>query len=586
MSVETQEIIESQNERLREKQRWPEWNAKWLEDLNDTRFEKSFENVSWIEAKLDLIDSRIQDVQKEKDDKKRWYELSIVYYEIMRLSLEANKALADIRLHQIKPEISWKVKSAIQLAEKLEQKCETMKTEIKSDDSTNEYKLDQVVLDSLSKMDNSEFLKQFSREQRLDKITKPPKEAKDVKSWDDIRFTFTFENKLNENLYLKTTAWQVLPWEVRQLQDATWNTYFRSGYLWEFFDESGNRLLIHDWTIVHVKLYDENAKDKVDNKKLEWLKLDWSIVESWSDSYSLAKMANERWFDTWTILKLFWWLSGTLWTWKSSVSREAEFETFLTDIERAKGYFKDDYPEKPFVKDWELTPEFLSYYINENWWVDKEKRKELFKWMWYSEEIFEKYSREKSAAKYKWYKELTPEEKAEVEKLDKTKLESFKRESFGLQFEAGGKSAQELFTYAAMIDWLPIEWWQHKWLHYILEKESRWIVWRPNYEMERRHITWQDIKKVNTNISWENIANSIWVPSTATWLWQLTMENEKYLPNWRASIWVPLDEAIGMLRYIKDRYWDPDIAFSMYWRVWSYIHPTKWRLPKNFREWY
>jgi len=276
MSVETQSVRESQNERLREKQRWPEWNAKWLEELNDTRFEKSFENVSWIEAKLDLIDSRIQDVQKEKDDKKRWYELSMVYYEIMRLSWEANKALADIRQHQIKPEISWKVMKAIQLAEQLEQKCETMKTEIKSDDSTKEYKLDQVVLDSLSKMDNSDFLKQFSREQRLDKITKPPKDAKDVKSWDDIRFTFTFENKLNENLYLKTTAWQVLPWEVRQVQDVTWNTYFRSGYLWEFFDQWWNRLLIHEWTIVHVKQFDENAKDQVDNKKLEWLKL-----ESW-----------------------------------------------------------------------------------------------------------------------------------------------------------------------------------------------------------------------------------------------------------------------------------------------------------------
>jgi hypothetical protein len=67
-------------------------------------------------------------------------------------------------------------------------------------------KFNEMVSKLFDKISNNDFLKYTAKDQRLEKITKPPKEAKDVKSGDDIRFTFTFENKLNENLYLKTTA--------------------------------------------------------------------------------------------------------------------------------------------------------------------------------------------------------------------------------------------------------------------------------------------------------------------------------------------------------------------------------------------
>ena len=40
------------------------------------------------------------------------------------------------------------------------------------------------------------------------------------------------------------------------------------------------------------------------------------------------------------------------------------------------------------------------------------------------------------------------------------------------------------------------------------------------------------------------------------------------------------------MRYIKDRYWNPDIAKSVYWKMWYFNHPTKWRQYKGFKEWY
>ena len=84
-----------------------------------------------------------------------------------------------------------------------------------------------------------------------------------------------------------------------------------------------------------------------------------------------------------------------------------------------------------------------------------------------------------------------------------------------------------------------------------------------------------------------NSKNPMWLKSTASGLWQLLLSNvDIFYPSWRKWIWDPIEEAVWFMRYIKDRYWNPDIAKSVYWKMWYFNHPTKWRQYKGFKEWY
>lgn len=436
----------------------------------------------------------------------------------------------------------------------------------------------------LSNIESKDFLK-IPRVQRLKYVTKSNKEYSDVKEWDNIEFTFTFGKKYNYRLYLKTTAWQLLPSDVREVK-SNWVTFSRNWLYWEFFDKKWNRLVIHEWTNINILKSSNEETIKLVEENIKNIEKSW--IKSGDKNYDLALFSTERWLDAGTSVILF---SDSLDTVKKE-DRNVEAEVMITNLERQKAYFIDDYPSLSFEKDWKLTPEFLTYFINQTE-KDEQKRKDLVKKLWIDSNLLEKYSRTQRSLNYKWYRkfeELSQEEKNEIWKIDVKKLESFKVESFWKQFIPGSKEAQELFTYAAILAWLPAIWWQDKRLHDILRNESKWVVWVANYIMDRNQKSSQELKKFAIDareISWESIASAFWVYSTATWLWQLTMSNEKYLPSWRESIWVPVDEAIGMLRYIDDRYGSVEVASNMYWKTWSYVHSKTGReMLKQFKEWY
>ena len=55
--------------------------------------------------------------------------------------------------------------------------------------------------------------------------------------------------------------------------------------------------------------------------------------------------------------------------------------------------------------------------------------------------------------------------------------------------------------------------------------------------------------------------------SSATGLGQLLLSNvERYYPSGRQGIGNPMEEAVGMMRYIQDRYGSPDAAWAQYGR--------------------
>lgn len=121
--------------------------------------------------------------------------------------------------------------------------------------------------------------------------------------------------------------------------------------------------------------------------------------------------------------------------------------------------------------------------------------------------------------------------------------------------------AKDLFREAARQAGLPTSWADSTGLHKILDKESKGQVGVPNYSYGRRY---RD-KSQWPVIHHELRDGRIRANSSATGLGQLLLKNvDAYYPSGRQGIGNPLEEAIGMLRYIKDRYRTPDRAWQLY----------------------
>ena len=133
-----------------------------------------------------------------------------------------------------------------------------------SKEKTAELKLsveDQNNVDKLkdNKITYLKFL-EFKREDRIKYCTQNNVDLKEIKSWKLKELTFDFKfgwKKINEKIYLGTTAGQLLPLEVSKVITNN-TTYIRSGLYGEFFSNTGKRLTIHQWTSIKIsKLFNE-----------------------------------------------------------------------------------------------------------------------------------------------------------------------------------------------------------------------------------------------------------------------------------------------------------------------------------------
>lgn len=133
-----------------------------------------------------------------------------------------------------------------------------------------------------------------------------------------------------------------------------------------------------------------------------------------------------------------------------------------------------------------------------------------------------------------------------------------------------------LFTAAAQQAQLPTDWAADVGLHNILQRESGGYVGRPNYQFGAAAAltnasNWWQIWAAIKDGSWRNLLDQSKVkasgPSSATGLGQLTSTNiatGNYYPSGLNGIGNALEEAIGMLRYIKQRYGSPTAAWAQY----------------------
>ena len=143
----------------------------------------------------------------------------------------------------------------------------------------------------------------------------------------------------------------------------------------------------------------------------------------------------------------------------------------------------------------------------------------------------------------------------------------------GKRFVPGSDKAKELFRFAAVSAGLPVEWGDSPALHYILKQESGGYVGRPNYCFNGRYGKWFNSPKRAGEWpkAWADVRarNSPTCPngstSGATGLGQLQPSNVKaFYPDGLKGVGDPVNEAIGMLKYIAKRYGSPEVARSVY----------------------
>jgi len=197
---------------------------------------------------------------------------------------EASKQLGDI-LHPKE----WK--------EKVSEKLSWIKTV--------EWK--EFTKDKLKTLENSELLK-MEVSDRLNLVTDWDNKIErwDLKEWKEIEFNFSIDWVKNKNLYLNTSAGQVLPVEVWTVK-VGWVEYQRHWYDGEFFNEAGERLLIDDWTKITLwkPRTNEDYKKIVWKMKEDWdklkkdLNIDMKNLKDWDkEKLSIIKEWLEKWLST------------------------------------------------------------------------------------------------------------------------------------------------------------------------------------------------------------------------------------------------------------------------------------------------
>lgn len=118
-----------------------------------------------------------------------------------------------------------------------------------------------------------------------------------------------------------------------------------------------------------------------------------------------------------------------------------------------------------------------------------------------------------------------------------------------------------LFLGAAQRLGVPPEWALSRSLHSLLRAESNGEVGRPNYTYRKRANSQEGWQEIHTELK----AGRIKAKSSATGLGQLILANvHAHYPSGAAGIDNPMEEAIGMLSYIKSRHRDPDRAWGRY----------------------
>lgn len=460
-------------------------------------------------------------------------------------------------------------------------------------------------------MSNQEFL-QKTPEARLRFVTKNNIEASAVASGsvESLEFSFTFDGQYNEELWYKTTAGQVLPPEVRTVTVGG-NQFSREAdsLTGEFFAVNGERLTIHEGTsLTNIETGDLAEIQALIDTKME------AYNEAEEGEKLLARAALEKGIDPAFAMATFRKDGDEVETQVAphrtsdearlgiervelTTEYAANYESFLTNIDRAKDAFRDvsqqeneDSTEYFTEVDGKVTPEFASFYMG----FDNQTEARRV-------EVMESagYDAAQIAASQNWVdraqeRSVNHGSGGEMVDVSADELQGVLENEDPAQLEAmfenirsyppGSEIAQKLFAYAAMKANMGLstaeamEWGTSPDLHYILGRESNGEVGSLNYTLRERGVSLAQLKSGDQGGA----------RSSASGLGQCLYVNvNKYYPDGREGIGDPLNEAVGMLRYIRDRYGSPQAARSVYGRTGTFVHGVSGRVQtKSFREGY
>ena len=426
-------------------------------------------------------------------------------------------------------------------------------------------KLTEVEQKKFQTITNKEFLS-LSPQERLRFVNVGNVSAADVAAGKQkhLEFTFTYDGVFNRDFYIRTTAGQVLPREVREVS-AGWEVFTRWGLQGEFFTPSGKRLKIHEGTQIDIT---QLARSEELQKIQDTLQKQKEVfVEHPLKDFTDAAL--EREIDPKFALIMF----GKEIEKSSWGERKVLIEERLTDIARFQDDFVDDYPGKKSFKWGNVTEAFAGYLVNILAW-DREALVKEYGFKKENLQSFRKSDRYSAGGPLRMENvNIDWVNQAEIEQILKMK-----------RFIPGSRDAQILFTYAAKAAGLPEGWGTDAGLHYILSRESAGIVGRLNYTIPKSY-TPEQFKRISLE---RKNNNPLGVTSTASGLGQMLLSNvDKYYPDGRAGIGDALSEAVGMLRYIHDRYGSVEVARSVYGKVASYTHAvTGKHKNKSFQEGY
>ena len=193
--------------------------------------------------------------------------------------------------------------------------------------------------DIMGKISYYDFLK-HPEHQRLIAITNPRYKSSDleknIESWEnqEIEFKFSFNWKLNNNLFKKTTAWEVLPWIVREVKNESGEKFVRKWNSGEFFNFKNERLKIYDKTKITIlaeasEWYDKQAEEEKISSVIS--KINKANPEAVKNPI-LVRKAIEKWVEPNFVLLIFSKIIKSFF-WASK-DRASLAEDFVTDISR------------------------------------------------------------------------------------------------------------------------------------------------------------------------------------------------------------------------------------------------------------
>lgn len=136
-----------------------------------------------------------------------------------------------------KPEVSKMLEKRFQTTALAKTSLNTLdlRREVEFDPIKEVERRSKMSIEERSTLSNRELLN-FDIEERLEFVTNPIVDYPDVVSWKVKYIKFYFDQRQNKDLFIKTTAWQVLPPNVREVRVGwkDWETYSRISLNWEF----------------------------------------------------------------------------------------------------------------------------------------------------------------------------------------------------------------------------------------------------------------------------------------------------------------------------------------------------------------